>query len=118
MKMSKIENIVAEFAKTNKISREKAKNFAVAVASVVVVGGRKPLTSTVEYRKKVEGVLAGGKLGNTFTTVDLVGLIGGDLTTANNTLRYLKDTKQLVKQVGLKDKDAGQKGRRQVLWSV
>lgn len=118
MKMSKIESIVAEFAKTNKVSREKAQNFAVAVASATAVGGRKPLTSTVEYRKQVEGVLAGGKLGNTFTTVDLVGLIGGDLTTANNTLRYLKDTKQLVKQVGLKDKDAGQKGRRQVLWSV
>lgn len=118
MKMSKIENIVAEFAKTNKISREKAKNFAVAVATAMAANGRKPQASTVEYRKQVEGVLASGKLGNTFTTVDLVGLIGGDLTTANNTLRYLKDTKQLVKQVGLKDKDAGQKGRRQVLWSV
>lgn len=118
MKMSKIENIVAEFAKTNKISREKAKNFAVAVATAVAANGRKPQASTVEYRKQVEGVLVSGKLGNTFTTVDLVGLIGGDLTTANNTLRYFKDTKQLVKQVGLKDKDAGQKGRRQVLWSV
>lgn len=42
MKMSKIENIVAEFAKTNKISREKAKNFAVAVATAVAANGRKP----------------------------------------------------------------------------
>lgn len=120
MKMNKIETIVAEFAKANKISREKAKNFALHVAEVVApsAGGRKPLSGTIEYRKKVEDAVVSGRLGKTFTTADLVGVVGGDLTAANNTLRYLKEHKQLVAQAGLKQKEQGHKGRRQVIWSV
>lgn len=120
MKIEQIQTIVAEFAKANKISKAKVESFAMAVAETVkpVGMGRKPSGDTLEYRQKVEAAIVGGKLGDKFTTNDLVNAVGGDLTVANNTLRYLKETKNLVKQAGLKDKGAGQKGRRQVIWSM
>lgn len=120
MKIEQIKTIVAEFAKANKISKAKVESFAMSVvAAAKPVGmGRKASGDTLEYRKKVEEALTSGKVAGQFTTNDLVAVVGGDQNMANNTLRYLKDTKGMVKQVGLKDKQAGQRGRRQVLWSV
>lgn len=120
MKIDKIQTIVAEFAKANKISKAKAESFAMTVvAAVKPVGmGRKASGDTLEYRQKVEAALTSGKVAGQFTTNDLVAVVGGDQTLANNTLRYLKDTKGMVKQAGLKDKDAGQKGRSQVIWAM
>lgn len=116
-----VTSIVKDFAKANKVSIAKAQAFAAQIAAVSKPKhslGRKASAETVEFRNKVKQLAAEGKLPEKFTVKDLMQLAGGEAAMINNTLRYLSQTEGLFKPTGKKEKQAGERGRSEGLWSV
>ena len=114
--------IIATFSKANKVSRAKVTELAeqlVATMPVMVSTNR-----SSAGRKASETVLALRKMMKeqkeivvNMTAKEVASKFGCDAQEANNTLRFFEKTGMFAK-VGLKDKEPGTRGKREVIWSV
>ena len=114
--------MIASFAKTNKVSKAKVTDLAEQLFATMPVmtstnrnsAGRKASENILTLRammvEKKEVVV-------NMTAKELASKFGCDAQEANNTLRYFEKTGMFVK-VGLKDKEPGTRGKREVIWSV
>lgn len=124
--MNEVNTLIAQFAKANKISKSKLEAFAkevaeMAIASVpqqkIVVAGRKANDETIILRQKLKEMSESLK-GKEFTVKEIVPALEASHVAIGNALRYLKDNENLFQEVGKKDKEIGQRGRREILWAV
>lgn len=114
--------IIATFSKANKVSRAKVTELAeqlVATMPVMVStnrssAGRKASETVLALRKMMEDQK---EIVVNMTAKEVASKFGCDVQEANNTLRFFEKTGLFVK-VGLKDKEAGVRGKREVIWSV
>ena len=114
--------IIAAFSKANKVSKAKVTGLAEQLFTTMPVmtstnrnsAGRKASENILTLRammvEKKEVVV-------NMTAKELASKFGCDAQEANNTLRYFEKTGMFVK-VGLKDKEPGTRGKREVIWSV
>jgi DNA-binding MarR family transcriptional regulator len=114
--------IIATFSKANKVSRAKVTELAeqlVATMPVMVStnrssAGRKASETVLALRKMMEEQK---DIVVNMTAKEVASKFGVEPIEANNTLRFLEKTGLFVR-TGLKDKEAGVRGKREVLWSV
>ncbi len=114
--------IIATFSKANKVSRAKVTELAeqlVATMPVMVStnrssAGRKASETVLALRKMMEEQK---DMVVNMTAKEVASKFGVEPIEANNTLRFLEKTGLFVR-TGLKDKEAGVRGKREVLWSV
>lgn len=116
-----IEQLVAEFAKSTKVSKAKALAFAESVVAQakeeMPKPGRKTTDESIRTRqaiKEMQDVLKG----NVFTIKELAEKIEADPVYVNNNIRWLAKHEGLFKVEGKKDKLPGQKGKKELLWTV
>ena len=115
--------LVAAFSKANKVSKAKVTELAEQLVATVEVqqvvrdtrnAGRKASATVLTLRKMMgeqkEEII-------NMTAKEVAAKFGVDTIEANNTLRFLEKTGMFAR-VGLKDKEAGVRGKREVLWSV
>lgn len=115
-----METLVAQYAKELKVSKAKLQAFAeqiLAQAPKIVVAGRKANEETIVLRQKLKEMSESLK-GKEFTVKEIVPALKASHVAIGNALRYLKENENLFQEVGKKDKEAGQRGRREILWSV
>ena len=115
--------IIAAFSKANKVSKVKITELAEQLVATVEVqqvvrdtrnAGRKASATVLTLRKMMEEQKE--EIIN-MTAKEVAAKFGVDTIEANNTLRFLEKTGMFAR-VGLKDKEAGVRGKREVLWSV
>ncbi len=116
--------IIAAFSKANKVSRAKVTELAEQLVATVPVQEYVKRSNPNAGRKASETVLALRSLMSekkeeitNMTAKEVASKFGCDVQEANNTLRFFEKTGLFVK-VGLKDKEAGVRGKREVIWSV
>ena len=115
--------MIAAFSKANKVSKAKVTELAEQLVATVEVqqvvrsnpnAGRKASETVLALRslmtEKKEEI-------SNMTAKEVASKFGCDVQEANNTLRFFEKTGMFVK-VGLKDKEAGVRGKREVIWSV
>ena len=115
--------IIAAFSKANKVSKVKITELAEQLVATVEVqqvvrdtrnAGRKASATVLTLRN----MMAENKEEIVNMTAKEVAVkFGVETVEANNTLRFLEKTGMFVR-TGLKDKEAGVRGKREVLWSV
>ena len=115
--------IIAAFSKANKVSKVKITELAEQLVATVEVqqvvrdtrnAGRKASATVLTLRN----MMAENKEEIVNMTAKEVAVkFGVETVEANNTLRFLEKTGMFAR-VGLKDKEAGVRGKREVLWSV
>jgi len=115
--------IIAAFSKANKVSKAKITELAEQLVATVEVqqvvrdtrnAGRKASATVLTLRN----MMAENKEEIVNMTAKEVAVkFGVEPIEANNTLRFLEKTGMFAR-VGLKDKEAGVRGKREVLWSV
>ncbi len=114
--------LVAAFSKANKVSKAKVTELAEQLVATVEVqqvvrdtrnAGRKASATVLTLRK----MMAENKeeIVN-MTAKEVAAKFGVDTIEANNTLRFLEKTGMFAR-VGLKDKEPGVRGKREVLWA-
>ena len=115
--------IIAAFSKANKVSKVKITELAEQLVATVEVqqvvrdtrnAGRKASATVLTLRKMMEEQKE--EIIN-MTAKEVAAKFGVETVEANNTLRFLEKTGMFAR-VGLKDKEAGVRGKREVLWSV
>ena len=114
--------LVAAFSKANKVSKAKVTELAEQLVATVEVqqvvrdtrnAGRKASATVLTLRN----MMAENKEEIVNMTAKEVAVkFGVETVEANNTLRFLEKTGMFAR-VGLKDKEAGVRGKREVLWS-
>ena len=114
--------IIAAFSKANKVSKVKITELAEQLVATVEVqqvvrdtrnAGRKASATVLTLRKMMEEQKE--EIIN-MTAKEVAAKFGVDTIEANNTLRFLEKTGMFVR-VGLKDKEPGVRGKREVLWA-
>ena len=114
--------IIAAFSKANKVSKAKVTELAEQLVATVEVqqvvrdtrnAGRKASATVLTLRKMMEEQKE--EIIN-MTAKEVAAKFGVDTIEANNTLRFLEKTGMFAR-VGLKDKEAGVRGKREVLWA-
>ena len=118
-----IENMVAEYAKANKINKSKLLCF---VESVLSVSGTKKESSgkrgkpvsqeTIELREALRDAIKSTQ--DAFTVKDMQKKLGGEYVNISNALRFLAEKEKIVSVVGKLDKKPGERGKKALLWSV
>ena len=115
--------MIAAFSKANKVSKAKVTDLAEQLFATM------PVQEVVTNRGS-----AGRKASETITTLrkmmaeqkdqiinmtakDVASKFGFEAQEVNNTLRYFEKSGVFVK-VGLKDKEPGTRGKREVIWNV
>ena len=115
--------IIAAFSKANKVSKVKITELAEQLVATVEVqqvvrdtrnAGRKASATVLTLRKMMEEQK---DMVVNMTAKEVAAKFGVEPIEANNTLRFLEKTGMFVR-TGLKDKEAGVRGKREVLWSV
>ncbi len=119
MNNAKIEKMLKEFAKANKISQTKLHNLAGALITEVkpVRPGKKPDPQTAKLREKVRKDFKEAT-GTTVTAVELSTRYKTDVVTMNNVMRYLAHEHDMFKAVGKEPRPQGMRGRSRVIWAV
>ena len=115
--------MIAAFSKANKVSRAKVTDLAEQLFATMPVqevvknhsnAGRKASETIITLRammvEKKEVVV-------NMTAKEVASKFGVEAQEANNTLRFFEKSGVFVK-VGLKDKEPGTRGKREVIWSV
>ena len=114
--------IIAAFSKANKVSRAKVTELAEQLVATVEVqqvvrtnpnAGRKASETVLTLRKMMEEQK--GEIIN-MTAKEVASKFGCDVQEANNTLRFFEKSGLFMK-VGLKDKEAGVRGKREIVWA-
>ena len=115
--------LIAAFSKANKVSKAKVTELAEQLVATVEVqqvvrdtrnAGRKASATVMALRN----MMAENKEEIVNMTAKEVAVkFGVEPIEANNTLRFLEKTGMFAR-VGLKDKEPGVRGKREVLWSV
>lgn len=118
MTAENIKAMAIEFAKKNKVSAAKVEQFALELLSTTKKGGKKPSEKSVEIREKLAKSIKDGDISGEVTSKQVAAYLGSDIQTVNNAIRYVADNHGLIKRSGVADKKPGEKGRREVLWSV
>lgn len=120
-----IENMVAEYAKANKINKTKLMAFAEEIVSLAGVKQKKessgkrgkPVSQeTLALREALRDAIKSTT--EAFTVKDMHAKLGGEYVSISNTLRFLAEKEKLAKVVGKLDKEPGQRGKKALLWSV
>ena len=114
--------LIAAFSKANKVSKAKVIDLAEQLVSTMPVqeirtnpnAGRKASATVLTLRKMMEEQK---DMVVNMTAKEVASKFGVEPIEANNTLRFLEKTGLFVR-TGLKDKEAGVRGKREVLWSV
>ena len=115
--------LIAAFSKANKVSKAKVTELAEQLVATVEVqqvvrdtrnAGRKASATVLTLRKMMEEQK---DMVVNMTAKEVASKFGVEPIEANNTLRFLEKTGMFVR-TGLKDKEAGVRGKREVLWSV
>ncbi|MNY35440.1 hypothetical protein D3C86_1698450 [compost metagenome] len=119
---NQILEVVAQFAKQNKIGKAKLEAFVSEVLemhkpAVINSAGRKATEETLRVREVVKGY-SKQLQGKIFTSKELADKIKADVVTVNNTIRYLKDKENMFSVYGKKEKARGERGRQAVLWQL
>ena len=113
--------MIASFSKANKVSRAKVTELAEQLVATVEVqqvvrtnpnAGRKASETVLALRKMMEEQK--GEIIN-MTAKEVASKFGCDVQEANNTLRFFEKSGLFMK-VGLKDKEAGVRGKREIVW--
>lgn len=112
-----IENIVADFAKANKVSKAKLFEFVQQLEGAFPKGGRKTSEESIRIRNAIKDSIDSLR-GVVFTSKDLAEKFNADQAYIVNNLKYLAEHDGIVKAVGKKEKEPGQAGRKEILWSV
>lgn len=112
-----IENIVADFAKANKVSKAKLFEFVQQLQESLPKGGRKTSEESIRIRNAIKDSIDSLR-GVVFTSKDLAEKFNADQAYIVNNLKYLAEHDGIVKAVGKKEKEPGQAGRKEILWSV
>ena len=114
--------MIAAFSKANKVSRAKVTELAEQLVATVEVqqvvrtnpnAGRKASETVLALRKMMEEQK--GEIIN-MTAKEVASKFGCDVQEANNTLRFFEKSGLFMK-VGLKDKEAGVRGKREIIWA-
>ena len=114
--------MIAAFSKANKVSRAKVTELAEQLVATVEVqqvvrtnpnAGRKASETVLALRKMMEEQK--GEIIN-MTAKEVASKFGCDVQEANNTLRFFEKSGLFMK-VGLKDKEAGVRGKREIVWA-
>ena len=114
--------MIAAFSKANKVSRAKVTELAEQLVATVEVqqvvrsnpnAGRKASETVLALRKMMEEQK--GEIIN-MTAKEVASKFGCNVQEANNTLRFFEKTGMFVK-VGQKDKEAGVRGKREIIWA-
>ncbi len=114
--------IIAAFSKANKVSKAKITELAEQLVATVEVqqvvrdtrnAGRKASETVLALRKMMEEQKE--EIIN-MTAKEVASKFGCDVQEANNTLRFFEKSGIFMK-VGLKDKEPGVRGKREVLWA-
>ena len=114
--------LIAAFSKANKVSKAKVTELAEQLVATVEVqqvvrdtrnAGRKASATVLTLRKMMEEQKE--EIIN-MTAKEVAAKFGVDTIEANNTLRFLEKTGMFAR-VGLKDKEPGVRGKREVLWA-
>ena len=114
--------LISSFAKANKVSKAKVTELAeqlVATMPVMVStnrsnAGRKASETVLALRSMMEEQK---EVVVNMTAKEVASKFGCDVQEVNNTLRFFEKTGMFAK-VGLKDKEPGTRGKREVIWSV
>lgn len=113
-----IKEIAKTFAKENKVSVTKIENLLrSALKEQTKNMGKQPTPETVAIRNKLIG-MTGSLSGKMVTAVEVAGMLKTDIQTANNAIRYVATAHGGITRAGLQPRNAGEKGRRAVLWKI
>ena len=115
--------LIASFSKTNKVSKAKVTTLAEQLFATMPVqevvknrgsAGRKASKTVMALRammaEQKDQII-------NMTAKDVASKFGCDTQEVNNTLRYFEKLGMFSK-VGLKDKEPGTRGKREVIWNV
>lgn len=119
-----IENMVAEYAKANKINKAKLMAFAEEIAEITSQGKKessgkrgKPVSQeTIALREALRDAIKSTT--EAFTVKDMQSKVGGEYVSISNALRFLAEKEKLVAVIGKAEKEAGVRGKKPLLWSV
>tara|TARA_Y100000114_G_C11764120_1_gene332309 strand:- start:16159 stop:16518 length:360 start_codon:yes stop_codon:yes gene_type:complete len=116
-----IEQLANDFAKQSKISKAKTMAFAQAILEQakqeMPKAGRKTSEESIRIRNAIKDSIDSLR-GVVFTSKDLAEKFNADQAYIVNNLKYLAEHDGIVKAVGKKEKEPGQAGRKEILWSV
>tara|TARA_Y100000593_G_scaffold93584_1_gene188989 strand:+ start:1263 stop:1619 length:357 start_codon:yes stop_codon:yes gene_type:complete len=111
-----IKAIAKTFAKENKVSATKVETLLRnALSEQTKNMGKKASENTVALRKKLSE-LAPKLSGQRVTAVKVAAMLKTDIQSANNAIRHMHATTGAVNTDGYEDRQAGQRGRRAVIW--
>lgn len=120
-----IENMVAEYAKANKINKAKLMGFAEEIVALADVKQKKessgkrgkPVSQeTIALREALRDAIK--STSEAFTVKDMHKKLGGEYVSISNAVRFLAEKEQLLKVVGKADKEPGIRGKKPLLWAV
>lgn len=120
-----IENMVAEYAKANKINKAKLLAFAEQIVSLAGVKQKKessgkrgkPVSQeTIALREALRDAIKSTT--EAFTVKDMQAKVGGEYVNISNALRFLAEKEKLAKVIGKVDTAPGVRGKKPLLWSV
>lgn len=120
-----IENMVAEYAKANKINKAKLMAFAEEIVSLAGVKQKKessgkrgkPVSQeTIALREALRDAIKSTT--EVFTVKDMQDKVGGEYVNVSNALRFLAEKEKLAKVIGKVDKAPGVRGKKPLLWAV
>ena len=124
-----IENMVAEYAKANKINKAKLLAFVEEIVSIAGVKQKKESSGkrgkpaseeTLALREALRDAIKSTT--EAFTVKDMQAKVSvvsnASYTNVSNALRFLAEKEKLVKVVGKVDKAPGVRGKKPLLWSV
>jgi len=113
--------LIASFAKANKVSRAKVTELGEQLIATVPV---QEITRGTPGRKASDTVLALRKMMSeqkdqiiNMTAKDVAAKFGVSPVEANNTIRFFEKSGMFIR-AGFKDKEPGTRGKREVIWNV
>lgn len=119
--------LVHEWAKANKVGREKLEQFieyvlvmeapAIPEEKETAPRGRKTTDESIRIREQIIAMQE-SLAGRLFTSKELAQQLDADPAYVSNNLRWLGDNKGLVKIVGRKDREQGGRGRKENIWAI
>lgn len=119
-----IENMVAEYAKANKINKAKLLAFAEQIAEIASQNKKessgkrgKPVSEeTIALREALRDAIKSTT--EAFTVKDMQNKIGGEYVNVSNALRFLAEKENLVSVIGKVATAPGVRGKKPLLWSI
>ena len=121
-KTTQVQEMIANFAKANKVSKAKTVEFVEQLKTVLAVKESKPRgrhtsAAILALRGAIEQRLAeDAESMKNVTTKEVAAMFGVDYSDANKTIKYFAELNK-VSQTGSKDREAGQRGKKEAQYT-